>query len=165
MSAARVALKVNIAALELVRRLPIEELGAIGVCLAAAFNDAEERVDVSWAEVGSDTERQWREAERSWGRFSGGPYEVFEMEERSQDSALRRSLRRFEEAERNRLGQRGSSHVAEWLAYRGSESSYSARSDTANASPSRREGTSGGYATVAGGLFDVDSDRSGSWEQ
>jgi len=113
-SAALVALKVNIAALELVRRLPIDELSAIGVCLAAAFNDAEESVDISWAEVGSDTEREWREAERSWDRFSGGPYEIYEMEEQSEDSALQRSLRRLEEAERSRLG-----YVAEWLAYRG----------------------------------------------
>lgn len=73
MSAAQVALKVNIAALELVRRLPIEGSGAIGVCLAAAFNDAEESVDIFWAKVSSDTKCQWREAERSWGRFSGGP--------------------------------------------------------------------------------------------
>jgi hypothetical protein len=159
MSAARVALKVNITALELVRRLPIDELSAIGVCLAAAFDDAEESADISWAEVGSDTEREWREAERSWDRFPGGPFEVHEMEEQSEVSALQRSFRRFEETERNRLGQRGS-YVAEWLAYRGhrhpvnNEVSPSAQSEIDDASLLPGESTEGGYITAAAELFE-----------
>lgn len=96
-SAARVALKVNIATLELVRRLSLDELSAVGACLAAAFADGERQVDVAWAEVGSGTERDWREAERNWTRFPGGPYEAFEIEEHSDNSLLQRSFRRFEE--------------------------------------------------------------------
>lgn len=117
MSAARVALKVNIAALELVGRLPIDGMRTIGVCLAAAFCDADKTVMISWAEVGSDTEREWRDAERSWDHFPGGPYEVYEMEEQNEDPSLQRSLCHVEETERNRLGQRGSAYVAERLAY------------------------------------------------
>ncbi|KAF3046947.1 hypothetical protein E8E12_009076 [Didymella heteroderae] len=173
MTAARVALRVNIAALELVRRLPIDELSAVGVCLAAAFNNEEENMNIAWAEVGSDTERQWREAERSWDRFSGGPYEAYEMEKQSEDSALQRSLRRLEEAERNRLCQRGFSHVAEWPAYHGnhlsasSDSSSLSRSDIGtygNASLLSHEGASSGHVIAAAGLCYANSDRSGSLE-
>ncbi|KAF3039239.1 hypothetical protein E8E11_001720 [Didymella keratinophila] len=166
MSAARVALKVNIAALELVRRLPIDELSAIGVYLAAAFNETEESVDISWIEVGSLTEREWHEAERSWDRFSGRPYDVYEMEKQSEDSALQRSLRRFEETERNRLRQHGSPYVAEWLAYRGHHrsltngNSASAQSDNDDASRLYRESTGGGSIIAAAGLFNSRSDFS-----
>lgn len=166
MSAALVALKINIAALELVRRLPIDESSAIGVCLAAAFNDAEETVHIRWAEVGSDTEREWREAERSWDRFSGGPYEVYEMEEQGGDEMLQQSLRTFEEIERNRPGQHGDSYVAEWLGYRGqcrslsSDNSASAQSDTDDASPRLLGSTGGGCITAAAGLSDSRSDLS-----
>ncbi|KAJ8108851.1 hypothetical protein OPT61_g7881 [Boeremia exigua] len=80
-SAARVALKINIATLEFVERLPLAELGAIGACLGAAFADKERPVDISWAEVGDETEREWREAERVWEPFSGGPYRACELRE------------------------------------------------------------------------------------
>ena len=161
MSAALVALKVNIAALELVRRLPVDELSAIGVCLATTFNDAEETVHIRWAEVGSDTEREWRKAERSWDCFSGGPYEAYEMEEQSEDSALQRSLRRFEEVERIRLGQCGSSYVAEWLAYRGDCSLPSSR----NFASAQSDSTVDREIAAAAALFDAQSDRSGAWEE
>ena len=56
-SAARVALRVNIATLDVVKRLPLDELGAIGVCLGAAFTSDESRVDITWAKVGDETEQ------------------------------------------------------------------------------------------------------------
>ena len=80
-SAACVALKVNVVTLELVRRLPRGERGAINVCLAAAFADTGSRVKIAWAEVGDITERDWRDAEQHWELFSGGPYEAIPLEE------------------------------------------------------------------------------------
>jgi hypothetical protein len=80
-SAACVALKVNVATLELVKRLPFDERGAISVCLAAAFADTESHVKIAWAEVGDSIERDWREAEQHWEVFSGGPYEAIPLEE------------------------------------------------------------------------------------
>lgn len=97
MSAACVALKVNIATLEFVKRLPLEELGAIGVCLGTAFVNDDEGVDITWAEVCEEVERAWREAEREWEPFPGGPYETYELEAYNEKLSLRQSTHRFEE--------------------------------------------------------------------
>ena len=80
-SAACVALRVNVATLELVKRLPLDQREAISVCLAAAFADTGGYVKIAWAEVGDNTERDWREAEQNWGVFSGGPYDAMPLEE------------------------------------------------------------------------------------
>ena len=80
-SAACVALKVNVAPLELVKRLPLDERGAITVCLAAAFADTASRVKIAWAEVDDNTERDWRQAEQHWEVFSGEAYEAIPLEE------------------------------------------------------------------------------------
>lgn len=104
MSAARVALQVNIATLEFIERLHVrlEALSTTGVCLGAAFADVGQRVDVAWAEVGSETERDWREAERAWEEFSGGPYEAFELEDYcNEELFLRRNLWRVQFGEHN----------------------------------------------------------------
>jgi hypothetical protein len=165
--AAYVALKVNIATLELVRRLPLDEMNAIGVCLSAAFGNEAEAVDISWAEIGSDTEQEWRDAERSWIRFSGGPYEVYEMEEHSDDSALQSSLHRFEEMERSRFGRSGSSYVAEWVACREDHVSLSSQGSSYLEDSSlslSRPSSQVPAVTVAAGIFDTHSDYSGSLE-
>ncbi|KAF1927537.1 uncharacterized protein M421DRAFT_5826 [Didymella exigua CBS 183.55] len=149
MSAAQVALKVNIATLELVRRLPLAELSAIGTCLATAFSDDEELVNILWVEVGNDTEREWRDAERSWDCFPGGPYQAYEMEEHSHNSMLRRSFRRFDEAERHRLAHSGFSSMAHWACFRylrlsaSSNESLSLRSDVEYSSRGLSQASSG----------------------
>lgn len=114
-SAAYVALKVNLATLELVRRMPLDGLSVIGLCLAAAFKTDKGSIDVAWVEVDSETEREWRDAERTWINFSGGPYEAYEMEEHSNKSTLQHPICRFEEVERSRDQQRGAAYVAECM--------------------------------------------------
>ncbi|KAJ4987675.1 hypothetical protein SVAN01_06842 [Stagonosporopsis vannaccii] len=94
MSASHVALKSNVASLELVKRLPLHELSSIGACLGAAFAEGRSTVEIAWAEVGNETERNWREAERTWEVFPGGPYEAFEMDNFDDQSFLRRCVRR-----------------------------------------------------------------------
>jgi hypothetical protein len=74
MSAARVALKVNIATLEFAKWLPIDQLGHIGACAGAAFAEREDCVHVSWAVVDDEVEQTWRQAERDWEPFPGGPF-------------------------------------------------------------------------------------------
>jgi hypothetical protein len=79
MTAARVALKVNIASVEFVKKLPIEQIGAIGACLAGGFEEGLEPVHLSWAEMDEEQEEIWRWAEREWERFPGGPFEYHEL--------------------------------------------------------------------------------------
>lgn len=94
-SAACAALKVNIATLEFVKRLPLNELGAVGGCLGAAFADTASVVDITWAEVGSETEQHWREAEQHWEAFPGGPYTALELQDYDKNSFMWRSIRRM----------------------------------------------------------------------
>ncbi|KAF9692759.1 hypothetical protein EKO04_009056 [Ascochyta lentis] len=79
MTAARVALQVNIATLGFVKKLPLDELEVIGGCLAAAFSDGHEPVDISYCEVDDWEEEVWRCAEREWEAFPGGPYEYHKI--------------------------------------------------------------------------------------
>jgi len=79
MTAACVALKVNIATLKVVKKLPLDELGAVGACLVAAFADGRQTVDVAYCEFDEQQEEAWRWAEREWETFPGGPYEYHEL--------------------------------------------------------------------------------------
>ncbi|KAF2628588.1 hypothetical protein BU25DRAFT_448022 [Macroventuria anomochaeta] len=115
MSAARVALKVNVATLEFVKRLPLDELGTIGVCLGAAFANDDDQVDITWAEVGDETEQDWREAEQDWKLFAGGPFEAVELEGYGEESFSRRSI--CQEEESVRFGQDGPVSGEEWAAF------------------------------------------------
>ncbi|KAH6625221.1 hypothetical protein C7974DRAFT_455128 [Boeremia exigua] len=74
MSAACVALKTNIATMKLIKRLPLDKPGMFGARLGAAFADDRSEVEITWAEVDDVAERDWREAERVWAPFPGGPY-------------------------------------------------------------------------------------------
>ena len=85
-SAASVALKVNIGTSKVVDRMPIDEAQAVSACLGAAFATSGSCVNVAWAEVSDDTERNWREAEQYWEVFSGGPYQVASLNQYGQKS-------------------------------------------------------------------------------
>jgi len=100
MSAANVSLASNIASLNVVNRLSLVGLSTIGMCLGAAFADTRSTVEIAWAEVGDETEREWREAERAWEVFSGGPYEAFEMEKYDEEAFLRRCVKRTQAVSR-----------------------------------------------------------------
>lgn len=100
MSAANVSLASNIASLNVVERLSLVGLSTIGLCLGAAFVGTRSTVEIAWAEVGGETEREWREAERAWEVFSGGPYEAFEMEKYDEEEFLRRCVKRAQAVSR-----------------------------------------------------------------
>lgn len=112
MTAARVALQVNIATLECVKKLklPLDELDAIGTCLAAAFADDRELVEVAYCEFDERQEETWRWAEREWETFPGGPYEFHEL------SYLGRSMQQMKK-ERVQLADHGPDDKDEgWIA-------------------------------------------------
>jgi hypothetical protein len=87
-SAARVALQVNIATLKYIKKLSSYELDAVGQALAVAFAHSLQTVRIAYAEMSCAEEQAWRDAEREWETFSGGPYEY------PQSSFPTRSLRR-----------------------------------------------------------------------
>lgn len=106
MSAARIALQVNMATLDFVNKLPFNEMDAVGRTLAVAFAHSLETVEIAYAEVGAREEQKWRDAEREWEIFNGGPY--------LQSSFISHSVRRMEDS-RCRFNDNGAVEADEWL--------------------------------------------------
>lgn len=81
---ARVALKVSIATLVFAKKHPLNDLAAIGACVATAEAEGRETIEmVAYCETDGKQVEAWRWAFREWDSSPGGPHEYPELSYRS----------------------------------------------------------------------------------